>query len=594
MGHPTVYPTGTTIYNKEKSQSGYTIFQALDTGALLIDMNGKEVHLWKGLHGFPNKILPGGYVLGHSGQRDPKYGMQDMLDLIQVDWDGNVVWKFDHHEFIEDKTYDPRWIARAHHDYQREGSTTGYYAPGQEPNPTGGNTLLLVHKDVIDKKISDQPLLDDAIIEIDWEGNILWEWFCHEHFDEYGFDDEAKKVLRSTPNMRKSGGGRGDWMHINAMSTLGPNRFYDAGDERFHPDNIIWDGRETNIIAIISKETGKLVWKLGPTYRRETTKEIGQIIGQHHAHMIPKGLPGEGNILIFDNGGWAGYGAPNPTSSTGQKNAWRDYSRVLEIDPVTLEIIWQYTPKEALFIEPSDSSRFYSPYISAAQRLLNGNTLITEGSDGRIFEITRDHEIVWEYISPYIRGDRSFNMVYRAYRVPYEWIPQLDKPEEIPIKPPSVAEFRVPGSASKGSDSVVIIPGTMPYQEETDVLCIETAAAQTYTKLYDVDQEIFQTITAENKMLLQEANEALILFGGTHCVNCKMMHKKLSDGVNTIQPISLYYVDTNQNEELTMQYEILGVPALLFLKEGEMIGKLNGVHSLTEVISFIKSSKEGK
>jgi hypothetical protein len=61
--------------------------------------------------------------------------------------------------------------------------------------------------------------------------------------------------------------------------------------------------------------------------------------------------------------------------------------------------------------------------------LPNGNTLITEGSDGRIFEVTVDHEIVWEYINPY-KGSTEIpgmNMVYRAYRVPYEWIPQLEK-----------------------------------------------------------------------------------------------------------------------------------------------------------------------
>ena len=104
--------------------------------------------------------------------------------------------------------------------------------------------------------------------------------------------------------------------------------------------------------------------------------------------MIPRGLPDEGNILIFDNGGWAGYGSPNPSSPTGRQNVKRDYSRVLEIDPTTLEIVWQYTPAEAGLIEPLDSSRFYSPFVSGAQRLPNGNTLITEGSDGRIFEVT--------------------------------------------------------------------------------------------------------------------------------------------------------------------------------------------------------------
>ena len=67
----------------------------------------------------------------------------------------------------------------------------------------------------------------------------------------------------------------------------------------------------------------------------------GQIIGQHHAHMIPKGLPGEGNILIYDNGGWAGYGVPDRMSKDGTKVDLRDYSRVVEINPVTLEVVWE-------------------------------------------------------------------------------------------------------------------------------------------------------------------------------------------------------------------------------------------------------------
>ena len=69
----TIFPTGVTIYNPEKCWSGYTIFQAAERGALLIDMNGNEVRMWEGLQGFPNKMLPGGYVMGSLGERNPKY-----------------------------------------------------------------------------------------------------------------------------------------------------------------------------------------------------------------------------------------------------------------------------------------------------------------------------------------------------------------------------------------------------------------------------------------------------------------------------------------------------------------------------------------
>lgn len=469
MGHPTIYPTGTTVYNPNKAWSGYTIYQAADLGALLIDMNGREVHLWKGLRGFPNKVLPGGYVLGSTAERDPNYGFQDEANLVQVDWEGNIVWKFDRYEYIEDPGHPAQWMARAHHDYQREGNPVGYYVPGQEPKVDSGNTLILAHKNVKRPNISEIELLDDTIIEVDWEGNVIWEWTCSDHFAELGFDDHAKKSLRQDPNTRYFGNNAGDWMHINSASVLGPNKFYDQGDERFHPDNIIWDARETNIIAIIAKKTGNIVWKLGPNYNEPETEHLGWIIGQHHAHLIPRGLPGEGNILIFDNGGWAGYGLPNPSSPDGVKNALRDYSRILEINPVTLDIEWQYTPTEAGFQAPLDSYRFYSPYISSAQRLPNGNTLITEGADGRIFEVTSEHELVWEHISPY-KNKRNSNMVYRAYRVPYEWVPQLEQPIEQEIAAIDVADYRLPGAAGRGAQSVVEIDGAISFGE--GALCV--------------------------------------------------------------------------------------------------------------------------
>ena len=450
-----VYPTGTTIYDPEKCWNGYTIFQAnlsqaTDGGAILIDMNGNVVNQWKGVDGFPNKILPGGYIMGSTGMRNPKYGFQDYLDVVQIDWDGNIVWRFNKYERINDPRQKPTWMARQHHDYQREGNPVGYYVPGMDPLVDRGNTLILCHKNLKNPQISDKLLLDDTIIEVTWDGKIVWEWVCSDHFEEMGFSEEAKNALARNPVMRPAGGGMGDWMHMNSMSLLGPNRWFELGDERFHPDNIIWDGRQTNIIAITDRKTSRIVWQVGPDYMATPAlRKLGQIIGQHHAHMIPRGLPGEGNILVYDNGGWAGYGAPNPGAPTGINNALRDYSRVLEFDPTTLEIAWQYTPREAGFVIPLNANMFYSGFISSAQRLPNGNTLITEGAGGRVFEVTPEHEIVWEYLSPYKDRKRKMNLVYRAYRIPYEWIPQMEKPEERAIPRLDNSKFRVPGSLWK-------------------------------------------------------------------------------------------------------------------------------------------------
>lgn len=481
MGHPTIYPTGTTIYDPEKCFNGYTLFPAPEHGALLIDMNGRPVHFWKDLQGFPNKLLPGGNVLGHRGERDMRYGYQDDVDLVEVDWDGNIVWEFSKHQYIADPGLPPRWMARQHHDYQREGNPVGYYVPGMEPKVGGGKTLILAHDTIIDHKISDKKLLDDVIYEVGENGEKIWEWHSHEHFREYGFSEAAKNAFFRNPNMHECDGGMGDWMHINSMSLLGPNKWYDAGDERFHPDNIIWDARETNIIAIISKATGKVVWQIGPDYdSSKELKRMGIIIGQHHAHMIPRGLPGEGNILVYDNGGWAGYGAPSQTSPYGVKAYCRDHSRVLEIDPITLKIVWQHTPSEAGYLQPFHSHHFYSPFISGAQRLPNGNTLITEGSGGRLMEVTREHELVWEYVSPYWGTLFPLPNIYRAYRYPYDYVPQLAKPQEVAIEPLDIYHFQVPGAAPVDilEEITVTVEGTEGYGE-TDGFCVQTEKAET-------------------------------------------------------------------------------------------------------------------
>ncbi|GHV64917.1 thioredoxin [Spirochaetia bacterium] len=465
MGHPTVYPSGVTIYDKEAAWNGYTVFPS-PKGAILIDMNGREVHVWEGIKGDPNKLLPGGFVMGHTGERDPQAHPFDNLDLVQADWNGNIVWKFDHNEFISDPGRAPRWAARQNHDYQREGSSTGYYAPGAKPRTDGGNTLILTVRERNDPAISGKTLLDSRIIEVNWEGKIIWEWNAGDHFEELGFDEAAKNAIYRLPSTELGNGGNGFYLAINSMSTLGPNRWYDGGDRRFHPDNIIWDARNANILAIISKETGKVVWRLGPDF---SDTPFGWLIGQHHFHMIAPGLPGEGDFLVFDNGGWAGYGVPNGVSKYGTANQRRDYSRVLEFDPITLKVAWQYSPVEAGHIHPLDSYKLYSSFIGSAQRLPNGNTLITEGTNGRILEVGIDHKTLWEYINPYFKQSRSGlreNWIYRSYRVPYDWAPQLKKPEETSVAPRNVSRFRVPGAPLGPGGKVTSVAGVDPNREK--------------------------------------------------------------------------------------------------------------------------------
>jgi hypothetical protein len=307
-----------------------------------------------------------------------------------------------------------------------------------EPKSVAAKTLILAHKNVTVPEISPKRLEDDYIYEVNWEGEIIWEWLASDHVDEFGFSEEARNAIHRSVqwNERRQSA---DWLHINSASYVGENKWYDDGDERFHPDNIIISAREANITAIINR-AGNIVWRIGPDFSKTKEQaELGQIIGQHNPHIIPKGLPGAGNMLVFDNGGSGGYGFSNPAAPEGVSAVRRDYSRIIEFDPVTLEIIWEYS------IGATEKFQFFSHYVSNAQRLPNGNTFVNEGSDGRLFELTPDKTIVWEYMSPFIGTEEPISRrIFRAYRLPYDWVPQADRTPETAVIPPDISTFRVP------------------------------------------------------------------------------------------------------------------------------------------------------
>ena len=57
--------------------------------------------------------------------------------------------------------------------------------------------------------------------------------------------------------------------------------------------------------------------------------------------------------------------------------------------------------------------------------------------------MTPEYETVWEYVSPYYEKTENFNLVYRAYRVPYDYVPQLGELKEEAIVPPENATIRL-------------------------------------------------------------------------------------------------------------------------------------------------------
>lgn len=379
--------------------AGYTLIGSpendagADYTASLIDMDGNEVHRWS-ITGFPPKMLPGGSLVGCRGVFPTSY---DCVEMVQVSWEGDVEWSFDDWADLGDG----QSASRHHHDFQREGNPVGYYAPGRA-FVEDGKTLVLAHHRVTVPEIREGELDDDVIYEVDGEGvRTGFEWHGVDHVEEFGFDEAAIDDIRTRTATRL------EWLHGNAISRLGPNRWYDAGRVEFHPDNIIYSSRRANVILIIASSTGEVVWRVGPDFAGRPEERLGQFMGQHMPHMIPEGLPGAGNILVFDNGTNPGYG-----NSSGNRN----WSRVVEFDPTTFELVWQYG-------SASGPDNFNSGILSGAQRLPNGNTLITIGVEGRLIEVTPGSEIVWQYQYEANSSGPNPSWVYRAYRIAPEWLP---------------------------------------------------------------------------------------------------------------------------------------------------------------------------
>jgi hypothetical protein len=214
----------------------------------------------------------------------------------------------------------------------------------------------------------------DYLVEMTKDGRAVWEWRSWEHLDP------AVDVITGVQDDRS------EWTHGNSVEEL--------------PDgNLLASYRNISTIAKIDRKTGDIIWKLGAP----------PLSGQHAPTQLPNG-----NILIFDNG-------PHRLDVSGT------YSRVIEVDPATKKIVWRYM----------DVDGFYSPRISNAQRLPNGNTLVNEGIYGRFFEVTSAGDVVWEYVNPFFGPDNRApngqflpgnNRVFRIYRYAEE---QIDKARKL-------------------------------------------------------------------------------------------------------------------------------------------------------------------
>jgi len=327
-----------------------------------MDMNGRIVHTWTTKPAKIGELLPNGHlVYGHMWQ-----------GMAEIDWRSQELW------------YYP---CTQHHDFA--------VMPNGHIMVLCGGMAYRSEGRVNPEIYADGEYIPAYFIEVDPKTNeVVWRWEADEHIKE------LKKVGVKFPRTPRMPVKLLDVFHANTCEVL-PETKLGRKDSRFKAGNVVFSYRNLDVVGVIDKETGEIVWAWGP----------GALDKQHMPTLIPdvhpvtgEPMPGAGHFLIFDNGDT------------------RRRTEVVEVDPTTNEVVWRYSQK----------GWWCGGGLGGADRMPNGNTVICEGGTrGRLFEVTPQGEIVWEYLTPYydgwnLTGGRpSAHSIYRCVRYPPRYIEDI-------------------------------------------------------------------------------------------------------------------------------------------------------------------------
>ncbi|NRD24775.1 aryl-sulfate sulfotransferase [Winogradskyella litoriviva] len=423
---------GTTSIS-EGVYDGYTLFTS-HTETYLINNCGEVINQWTSSFPPGNAVylLENGDILraGRTSSSDITFGGQG--GVIEIyNWEGNLTWQY---------FYDTPMM-RQHHDIY--------------PMPNGNVLILAVTRmtnaEAIQAgrnpaELSETDLYNEQIIEVTPVGansaTIVWEWNVKDHlvqdFDNSkdNFGDVGLSPEKLNINFLNGGSGASNWLHFNSI--------------QFNPvlDQIIISSRNLSEIYIIdhSTSTAEAATNSGGTYNKggdflyrwgnpqsynQGTEADRQLYGQHYPYVIENGILDAGKIIVFNNGN-----GRNPM-----------FSEVFIINPETDSPgVYTYQSNTAfgpvapdyIYSNSASPTDFFSGILSSAQRLPNGNTLICEGINGRMFEITPNESIVWEYINPVNSNNGTVssqetepstfaNTIFRSLKYKPEYAAFIDK-----------------------------------------------------------------------------------------------------------------------------------------------------------------------
>ncbi|MYJ95869.1 MAG: hypothetical protein F4053_09870 [Proteobacteria bacterium] len=396
----------------------------------LTDMNGETVHRWE-----PERYQPEGsvaYLLenglllrtvsSHHWLHSGNYPVGAAGTVQLLDWDSNVVWEYEmdvpgKHVFHHDVDYMPNGniLAIAYTGFSPE-----------EARSMGWDGVFPANADTIwfDKVVELQPNLEDGSTEIVWQWNS-WDHFVQDKFPgRANYGDVGSAVGKIDINYLREGYVlflRGQMHHVNSV------------DYNAHLDQIVLSSAAYGELWFIDHSTtmaeaagdsggrygrgGDLIYRWGnPFTTRSGTLDDATLYWQHDARWITEGLPGAGNLLVYNNGTNRSLdGTFDPGLGMDFENSYTD---LLEVRlPVRAdgsydigrepELVWSWN------LDTSED--YFSPFMSGWDRMPNGNTIFVNGHNKQVMEVTPAGERVLDYIVP--ENGRK----YRVYKYPVDY-----------------------------------------------------------------------------------------------------------------------------------------------------------------------------
>lgn len=380
---------GPKQYKPSQTSAGYLLFAPLfSKTTYLINHKGQVAHTWTSRYNPAQSVylLPDGTLLrtGNDSSRHFQGG-GGVIELL--DKNSTVKWQYQ----VSDSTM------RQHHDVC--------------PLPNGNILVLCWEKISKDSAIARGRKEENCppyiwlekIIEIQPKGKNqavqVWQWRLWDHLvqdvdaQKKGFGKISETSGKLDINFLTSESA--DWTHFNSIDFDARSNQVLLSNRNLSEIYIIAHGTNTTSQNTNTIQQGDFLFRWGnpQTYGQGMPKDQ-QLFRQHHATWIKKGLKGEGQILLFNNG--------------VQRGGGEEYSEVLSFSPHIgkageyLKLNGRYLPEKAEWVyQAKERSTFFSFNVSSAQRLPNANTLICEGAEGRFLEVTEAGETVWEYVNPY-------------------------------------------------------------------------------------------------------------------------------------------------------------------------------------------------